>query len=94
MRTVVIFAVDFEEASMIGVLSSPSSSLSVFSRLLRPCAAMELVAVELVATRPEEGEPPAGPFALSIRTLTGGTTTLRDVVSSQTVHAVTAAAMR
>ena len=41
------------------------------------------------AARPEEGEPPAGPFALNIRTLTGGTTTLRDVVSSQTVHAVT-----
>merc|ERR1711969_317397 len=32
---------------------------------------------------------PAGPFALTIRTLTGGTTTLRDVVSSQTVGSVT-----
>ena len=41
------------------------------------------------AARPEEGEPPAGSFALNIRTLTGGTTTLRDVLSSQTVHAVT-----
>ncbi len=41
------------------------------------------------AARPEEGEPPAGPFALKIRTLTGGTTTLRDVVSSQTVGSVT-----
>ena len=34
------------------------------------------------AARPEEGEPPAGPFALRVRTITGGTTTLRDVVSS------------
>ena len=41
------------------------------------------------ATRPEEGEPPTGPFALNIRTLTGGTTTLRDVVSSQTVGSIT-----
>eukprot|EP01045_Picozoa_sp_COSAG04_P013519 COSAG04_NODE_963_length_9150_cov_8.566788_2_plen_200_part_00 len=41
------------------------------------------------AARPEEGEPPAGIFALNIRTLTGGTTTLRDVVSSQTVGSVT-----
>ena len=41
------------------------------------------------AARPEEGEPPAGPFTLDIRTLTGGTTTLRDVVSSQTVGSVT-----
>ena len=32
---------------------------------------------------------PAGAFALTIRTLTGGTTTLRDVVSSQTVGSVT-----
>ena len=41
------------------------------------------------AARAEEGEPPAGPFTLDIRTLTGGTTTLRDVVSSQTVGSVT-----
>ena len=41
------------------------------------------------AARAEEGEPPYGAFALNIRTLTGGTTTLRDVVCSQTVHAVT-----
>ena len=41
------------------------------------------------AARPEEGEPPGGTFALTIRTLTGGTTTLRDVVSSQTVGFVT-----
>ena len=41
------------------------------------------------AARPEEGQPPTGPFVLSIRTFTGGTTTLRDVVSSQTVGSVT-----
>ena len=41
------------------------------------------------AARAEEGEPPAGSLTLAIRTLTGGTTTLRDVVSLQTVHAVT-----
>ena len=41
------------------------------------------------AARPEEGEPPTRAFTLRIRTLTGGTTTLRGIVSSQTVHAVT-----
>ena len=42
------------------------------------------------AGRPEEGEPPPGSLTLAIRTLTGDTTTLRDVLSSHTVHAVTA----
>ena len=37
------------------------------------------------AARAEEGEPPPGSLTLAIRTLTGDTTTLRDVASSQTV---------
>ena len=40
-------------------------------------------------TRAEEGEPPTGSLTLSIRTLTGGTTTLRGLVSSRTVGFVT-----
>ena len=36
------------------------------------------------AARAEEGEPPAGSLTLAIRTLTGDTTTLRDVASSHT----------